>query len=95
MTPLFTVQTSPRFERSFKKLGKQHPNLPRLFREVLEILEADPYNRTRQHPIKKLTGPQHDGQWRLKLGRFRFRYDIIGQIVELKSCGLRREDTYT
>lgn len=94
MTPLFNVQTSPHFERLFKKLRRQHPDLPRLFREAIEILEADPYNRTRQHPIKKLSGPQDDGQWRLRLGRFRFRYDITGHNVEVKSCGLRREDTY-
>jgi mRNA-degrading endonuclease RelE of RelBE toxin-antitoxin system len=94
MTPLFVVQTSPHFERLFKKLRKQHSELPDLFRQAIEILEIDPYNRTRQHPIKKLTGPQSDGQWRLRLGRFRFRYDITGQTVELKSCNLRREGIY-
>jgi mRNA-degrading endonuclease RelE of RelBE toxin-antitoxin system len=94
MTPLFVVQTSPHFERLFKKLRKRHPRLPELFRDVIEILEIDPYNRSREHSIKKLAGPQEDGQYRLKLGRFRFRYDVIGQVVEVKFCGLRREDTY-
>jgi len=28
------------------------------------------------------------------MGRWRFRYDIIGQVVVLHYCGLRREDTY-
>jgi mRNA-degrading endonuclease RelE of RelBE toxin-antitoxin system len=94
MTPLFTVQTSPHFERLFKKLGRQRRELLELFPEAIEILKIDPYNRTRRHPIKKLAGPQTDGQYRLRLGHFRFRYDIIGQTVELKFCGLRREDTY-
>lgn len=94
MTPTFTVQTSPHFERLFKKLHKQHPDLPELLGEAISILETDPYNRTGQHAILKLTGPQMDGQWRIRLGRFRFRYDIVGQIVELKYVGLRREDTY-
>jgi mRNA-degrading endonuclease RelE of RelBE toxin-antitoxin system len=95
MMPLFSVQTSPHFERLFKKLRRHHPDLPRLFQEALEILEADPYNRTRRHPIKKLAGSHEDGQWRLRLARFRFRYDIAGQTVEVKSCGLRSEDTYS
>jgi mRNA-degrading endonuclease RelE of RelBE toxin-antitoxin system len=94
MTPAFTVQTSPHFERLFKKLHKQHPELRKLLGEVITALETDPYNHSKQHEITKLTGPQVDGQWRMGVGRFRFRYDIIGQTVELKYCGLRREDTY-
>jgi len=94
MTAAFTVQTSPHFERLFKKLYKQHPELPKLLLEAIAILESDPYNHTGQYAIIKLTGPQTEGQWRIRLGRYRFRYDIAGQIVELKYVGLRREDTY-
>jgi mRNA-degrading endonuclease YafQ of YafQ-DinJ toxin-antitoxin module len=49
MTPLFSVQTSPHFERSFKKLRKQHPEPTKLFAEALDVLEIDPYNRTRRY----------------------------------------------
>jgi mRNA-degrading endonuclease RelE of RelBE toxin-antitoxin system len=35
-----------------------------------------------------------EGQYRLRSGRFRFRYDIEGREVVLHYCGLRREDTY-
>ena len=38
--------------------------------------------------------PAGEGQYRLRLGRFRFRYDIAGREVRLLYCGLRREDTY-
>jgi hypothetical protein len=38
--------------------------------------------------------PRGEGQWRLALGRFRFRYDIYDQDVVFHYCGLRREDTY-
>jgi len=56
---------------------------------------SDPYNRTRWHHIKKLEGvAAGEGQYRLSLGRWRFRYDISGQLVELHYCVLRREDTY-
>ena len=59
------------------------------------ILSADPYNRSRSQNIKKLEGvPSGEGQYRLSLGRWRFRYDIVGQAVVLTYCGLRRESTY-
>jgi mRNA-degrading endonuclease RelE of RelBE toxin-antitoxin system len=95
MTLEFRVITTSRFERELKKLAAHHPGLAELFRRVIEILRADPYNRSRQHPIKKLAAvPADEGQYRIRSGRFRFRYDIDGQAVYLKACSLRREDTY-
>jgi mRNA-degrading endonuclease RelE of RelBE toxin-antitoxin system len=48
-----------------------------------------------KHRIKKLTNvPAGEGQYRLRSGRFRFRYDVAGREVVLLYCGLRREDTY-
>ena len=81
--------------RWFTKLAGKHAELPGLLTEAKRILAADPYNRSRAHPIKKLTAiPYGEGQWRLRLGRWRFRYDIYGRIVLLVDCSLRREDTY-
>src|SRR5205807_7053086 len=95
LTSMFTVEPPPRFERLARKLRKQHPEFIEFYREAVNVLELDPYNQTRQYVIKKLTGPQAtDGQWRLSLRRWRFRYDIVGRTVELKICGLRRENTY-
>jgi mRNA-degrading endonuclease RelE of RelBE toxin-antitoxin system len=49
----------------------------------------------RHHNILKLKDTvRGDRQWRLRLGRFRFRYDIYDREVLLLYCGLRREDTY-
>lgn len=95
MTPPFSVHTTPRYERLVRKLLKGHPELQALQDRVRGILRTDPYNRSRAHTIKKLEGVQQgEGQYRLKLGRWRFRYDIFGQEVWLFFCGLRREDTY-
>jgi len=95
MSDPFTVRTTPRFDRLLKKLSKKHPDLTSLFDEALAILKADPYNRTRAHRIKKLQDvAAEDGWFRLRLGRWRFRYNIWGQEVELTYCGLRREETY-
>jgi len=95
MTARFSVFTTPRFERLARKLLKAHPELRGVLEEVRAILTADPYNLSRRHPIKKLVGVEPgEGQWRLRSGRFRFRYDISGEEVWLLYCGLRSERTY-
>jgi len=95
MTPAFSVRTTPHFERLAQGLLKKHPDFPEILGRARQILQTDPYNRTRNYHIKKLEGvKQGDGQYRLSLGRFRFRYDIYGREVVLQYCGLRREDTY-
>jgi mRNA-degrading endonuclease RelE of RelBE toxin-antitoxin system len=95
MTQEFLVFVTSRFERELKKLAAKHPDLSEILRRVICVLKVDPYNRSRQHPIKKLEAVlAGDGQYRIRAGRFRFRYDIDGQTVYLKACSLRREDTY-
>ena len=95
MTPQFTIRATSRFTRLFRSLSRQHRELTGHYAEVLAVLRDDPYNLSRTHPIKKLTNlKQGDGQYRIRVGRFRFRYDIYGQEVVLQYCGLRREDTY-
>ena len=98
MSEPFTVLTTPRFDRLLKKLAGQHPTeASAMFAQALEILKTDPYNRSRRYPITKLEGiAPGEGQYRLKLRRWRFRYDIWSdrKEVELNFCGLRREDTY-
>jgi len=95
MTPRFAVRATPHFERLARRLTTQHPEFPRLLAQAIDILEADPANVSRQQNIKKLAAARAgDGQWRLRLGRFRFVYDIADREVALLYCGLRREDTY-
>ena len=96
MTPQFSVRSSPRFARLARALTDQHPHeFPGRYAEAIEILETDPTNRTGRYRIRKLKGVAvGEGQRRLALGHFRFRYDVSGTVVELVYCGLRREDTY-
>jgi mRNA-degrading endonuclease RelE of RelBE toxin-antitoxin system len=96
VTPRFAVRTVPRFDRLFRHLSGRHPELAALYAKVLDILEIDPHNASRIHPIRKLEGVAREegGRYRLRLGRFRFRYDIEGRTVVLYYRGLRREDTY-
>ena len=95
MSTSYAVKTSPGFDRLLRRLSKRHLELADTFEEAITILEVDPYNRTRTRNIKKLEGQRvGSGQYRLRLGRWRFRYDIVGTDVVLEYVGLRREDTY-
>ena len=95
MTSSFSVTATPHYDRLARRLLRQHREFDEAEDRAREILQEDPYNRSRRHAIKKLEGvSQGDGQYRLSLGRWRFRYDIVGRVVVLHYCGLRREDTY-
>jgi mRNA-degrading endonuclease RelE of RelBE toxin-antitoxin system len=53
---------------------------------MISALAVDPYDRTRQHAIKKLNDVRPgEGQWRIRHGDYRLRYDIMGQDVVLHS----------
>jgi mRNA-degrading endonuclease RelE of RelBE toxin-antitoxin system len=91
----YSVVTTAHFDRLLKKLAPRHPDLVERFEEAIGILSLDPHNKSHKYPIKKLTNvPAGDGQYRLRSGRFRFRYDVAEREVVLLYCGLRREDTY-
>jgi hypothetical protein len=91
----FTVRTTPHYDRLSNKLHKSHRDFGAAEKSAAAILSQDPYNRTRGYHIKKLEAvAAGEGQYRLSLGRWRFRYDILGRVVLLSYCGLRREDTY-
>ncbi|MGA7340647.1 MAG: hypothetical protein WBE72_00755 [Terracidiphilus sp.] len=93
--PAYSVLTTAHFDRLLKKLAPKHPELAVRFEEAIAILALDPCNKSHKHPIKKLEGTKAgEGQYRLRSGRFRFRYDIADREVVLLYCGLRREDTY-
>jgi hypothetical protein len=95
MTPPFSLRTTPRFERLARHLLRHHTEFRALQERAFEIFMRDPHNRTGAQNIRKLVSvPAGEGQWRLSLGRFRFRYDIYGSEVVVQFCGLRREATY-
>ena len=95
MTSSFVVRTTSAFDRSLRKLTSRHAELADLYADVLNIVSTDPYNRSGTHSIKKLVDVRPGyGQYRIRAGRFRFRYDFEDQIVYLKFCSLRSEGTY-
>lgn len=88
----FRVVATPHFERDLRKLTRRHPELLPLYEELLTILRHDPHNRTGRHDIKKLSGVKSgEGQWRIRTGDYRLRYDIIQREVILYSFRPRQE----
>lgn len=93
--PAYSVLTTAHFDRLLKKLAARHPELAERFEEAIATLSLNPHNKSQKYQIKKLHGVRSgEGQYRLRSGRFRFRYDIEEREVVLLYCGLRREDTY-
>lgn len=92
MPQRFRVRITSRFRRDAQKLLKQHPDLVDVLEQLQATLAADPYNRSHEHDIKKLSGlSKGEGQWRIRVGIYRVRYDIAGRDVVLYSFRHRRE----
>ena len=92
MPQQFHVRITSRFRRDAQKLLKQHPELVDVLEQLQEMLAMDPYNRSHEHDVKKLSGlGKGEGQWRVRVGDYRVRYDIAGNDVVLYSFRHRRE----
>ena len=64
MNAPFAVSTTSRYDRLAKALQRRRPEFAGHQRSALEILSADPHNRSRRHNIKKLEGvAPGDGQY--------------------------------
>lgn len=91
MPAAFRVFTTAAFDRSMKQLAKKNPDVSGVFERLITILATDPRNTSRQHNIKKLTNIESgDGQWRIRSGVYRLRYDVDGEIVTLHSINHRK-----
>ncbi len=94
MSAPFRVFSTHAFDRSIKRLARKNPDIQNIFDGCVSILETDPHNISRQHNVKKLTTvASGDGQWRIRSGVYRLRYDIEGNRVLLHSIN-HRKDAY-
>jgi len=82
--PAYLVLTTTHFDRLLKKLASKHPEFNDRLAEAAVILSMDPYNKSYKYQIIKLRDvAAGEGQFRLRSGRFRIRYDIIESIRHL------------
>ena len=92
MPQIFRLLPSTRFKRDFEEIVKRNPGLIRKLEPLKTTLLHDPYNRSQRYDIKKLRDvPVGEGQWRIRAGKYRLRYDIIGGDVILYSFNHRKE----
>lgn len=92
MPSLFVLKSTPTFERGFRNLTKRDRELKEQFLKLAEVLRTDPYNTGKTQDIKKLTNvSKGDGQWRIRKGNYRLRYDIFDNEVVLHSLNHRKE----
>ncbi len=92
MSAPFQVITPPAFERDTRRLTRRNSEIAVRLEEMITILETDPYNRTQQYDITKLTEVKPGkGQWRIRHGDYRLRYDIFRRDVVLYSFRHRKE----
>jgi mRNA-degrading endonuclease RelE of RelBE toxin-antitoxin system len=77
MPDAFRVRSTAGFDRLVKSYRKRHKEFIQILADALTILEQDPLDHTRIHHVKKLANVKPgEGQYRLRLGRWRFRYDV-------------------
>jgi mRNA-degrading endonuclease RelE of RelBE toxin-antitoxin system len=94
MAASFKIVIPSSFSRSLKKLVDKHPTLVDAYESAFEALEADPANVGRSQNIRKLNSVKPgDGQWRIRIGKYRIRYDIEPPLVILRSIK-DRKDSY-
>jgi len=78
----YTIVSTARFEKDFRHLNRQTQERVLV---ALENLQQEPYA-----PARKLTGVKI-GQYRIRVGGYRIRYDIEGTEVVLYRVRHRRE----
>jgi addiction module RelE/StbE family toxin len=94
MSKKFRILTTSSFERELKKLLKKQKQIINTFESVINILEKDALGTQKTNNIKKLSGiKKGEGGWRIRLGDFRIRYDIVGSDIILHSIK-NRKDAY-
>ena len=92
MPVVFRLLPSTRFKRDFEEIYKRNRDIIRKIEPLKIILLHDPYNRSRRYDIKKLKDvPSGEGQYRIRAGKYRLRYDIVGDDVILYSFKHRKE----
>jgi mRNA-degrading endonuclease RelE of RelBE toxin-antitoxin system len=86
MARRYRVVASSGFEREVHRLRARLPRVYEGLLEAVEVLETDPFNLEGRANIRKLVDvPPGEGQFRLRIGDYRLRYDVVGDEVILHS----------
>ena len=87
----YHLVTAKHYERDVRSLTKKNKKLLTMIKDMLAVLRSDPHNGI---GVSKLTDvKQGEGQYRIRSGLYRIRYDIFDNEVLLHSF-THRKDTY-
>lgn len=90
--PNFNVSYSSSFDGDAKKLRKKDKNIVEVIETASKMLQNDPFNVKQIKNIKKLVDVEKGcGQWRIRFGKYRIRYDIADKDVALHSIKNRKD----
>jgi len=82
----YRVLSTSAFEREARRIHERDPRMREALVEAVTLLEADPLSSQRRANIRKLVNvPAGEGQYRLRIGDYRLRYDVVGGEVILHS----------
>ena len=82
----YQIVVSPECDRDLRRVRKRNPELCQALLDVRHVLQHDPFNRMHRADIVKLEDvPAGHGQYRLRVGSYRLRHDIVGDEVVLYS----------
>ncbi len=84
MSDKYTLKFSPRFWKDLDKVEKK--TAQRILQAIESKLLVDPYRHGRK--LSRTEGP---GKWRIRIGDYRIRYDMVGEEVFLYRVRHRRE----
>ena len=88
----YRVRSTATFDRQVRKLTQRNLRIREALIEAAALLQTDPYDLSDRADIRKLVGiPAGEGRFRLRLGEYRLRYDVIGDDVILHSLRHRKE----
>jgi len=77
---------------SDNRLDVKDKKVTEIIETASEILQHNPFNGEQLKNIKKLVDVEKgDGQWRIRFGDYRIRYDVIGKDVALHSIKNRKD----
>lgn len=92
MARRYRVVASSAFERDVRRLRRQRLGVYGSLLRAVEVLERDPFNRQGEANMRKLVDvPVGEGQFRLRMGDYRLRYDVVDDDVILHSMRPRRD----
>ena len=85
----YKITSTLKFKKDIKKLIKKDRAVVFFYEKVLDILEKGSFD----NKIKKLKDIKKDdlGQWRIRAGQYRFRFDVDKNKIILKFVGFRKD----